>query len=96
MSRGGLSANEKEGKMHQMIMVLIVVTTVHINQPGSNTTPAQSVTALPGTLGQVRPPTSVPGTLQPGPENMNPTPGGQRALAWTGHLEWQEVVSLVL
>ena len=30
---------------------------------------------------------------QPVTQDMNPTQGSQRALAWTGHLEWQDTVS---
>ena len=38
-------------------------------------------------------PVPQPGGGQPVTQDMNPTPGSQRALAWTGHLEWQDTVS---
>ena len=38
-------------------------------------------------------PVPPPGGGQPVTQDMNPTQGSQRALAWTGHLEWQDTVS---
>lgn len=37
-------------------------------------------------------PVPQPGGGQPVTQDMNPTQGSQRALAWTGHLEWQDTV----
>ena len=38
-------------------------------------------------------PVPPPGGGQPVAQDINPTQGSQRALAWTGHLEWQDTVS---
>lgn len=75
-----------------------------VRNPATSSGQAQP-TSLPETLNTAAPnwpqaanqapprPGPTPAAGQPVGTEMNPTPGAQRALAWTGHLEWQDTVS---